>query len=55
MLGTQQLWNIALKAERKHVANETINTLNHLYLTSKFFVDQIALDKKQSFLEKIST
>jgi ubiquitin carboxyl-terminal hydrolase 34 len=32
VLGTAQLWNIALRAEKLHVANESMNILNHLYL-----------------------
>lgn len=51
VLGTQQLWNIALKAERKHVANETMNILNHLYLA----VGDSSVRKEQEFIKKCTS
>lgn len=47
-LGTEQLWNIALKAEKLHVANEAMSILNHLYLT----VGDSSVRKEKEFVQK---
>ncbi|XP_065661314.1 ubiquitin carboxyl-terminal hydrolase 34 isoform X2 [Hydra vulgaris] len=51
VLGTQQLWNIALKADCLKVSNEAMNVLNHLYLT----VGENSVQKEEEFIQNCMT
>ena len=50
----EQLWKIAFKAERLHVANEAMKILTHLYLAGRLNEQEKNIDLFGSFISSLT-